>query len=268
MKDTHREDISKDKGPNWKSRPTGRTEDTGSGESPLESTNFSKERDSHGFPLSCLPEGVDQEVFQQLPVDIQAEILTGQSREKIQLKGSLSPQHVSRGILSFFPVKKLQDSPLNRRDSLSSNKQILSVSPCEPGTSDSANSNSSYLSNQRDYSFYLDSQLKDEKMSQVSPGFYASNTNTAVTAFHSTLNLQSEQLSSPNCTTDHHTQPRATVSHQEVPTENRKQEPTKEKITFPSDIDPDVFYELPEEVQKELLAEWKRTGSGLQSVHK
>nr|2KTF_B Chain B, DNA polymerase iota [Homo sapiens]2L0G_A Chain A, DNA polymerase iota [Homo sapiens] len=29
---------------------------------------------------------------------------------------------------------------------------------------------------------------------------------------------------------------------------------------FPSDIDPQVFYELPEAVQKELLAEWKRTG--------
>lgn len=41
----------------------------------------------------------------------------------------------------------------------------------------------------------------------------------------------------------------------------REQESPDEKITFPSDIDPEVFYELPEEVQKELLADWKRTGS-------
>nr|2L0F_B Chain B, DNA polymerase iota [Homo sapiens] len=41
-----------------------------------------------------------------------------------------------------------------------------------------------------------------------------------------------------------------------------------EKITFPSDIDPQVFYELAEAVQKELLAEWKRTGSDFHIGHK
>nr|2KHU_A Chain A, Immunoglobulin G-binding protein G, DNA polymerase iota [synthetic construct]2KHW_A Chain A, Immunoglobulin G-binding protein G, DNA polymerase iota [synthetic construct] len=45
-------------------------------------------------------------------------------------------------------------------------------------------------------------------------------------------------------------------------------EGSDEKITFPSDIDPQVFYELPEAVQKELLAEWKRTGSDFHIGHK
>ncbi|EPY82689.1 hypothetical protein CB1_000632021 [Camelus ferus] len=72
---------------------------------------------------------------------------------------------------------------------------------------------------------------------------------------------QSEQLFSKNRITDSHKQPLATVSHHEGLTENREQDSTDEKITFPSDIDPEVFYELPEEVQKELLADWKRTGS-------
>lgn len=61
--------------------------------------------------------------------------------------------------------------------------------------------------------------------------------------------------------TDSHKQPVATVSRHEGLKENREQESPDEKITFPSDIDPEVFYELPEEVQKELLADWKRTGS-------
>ncbi|XP_029778219.1 DNA polymerase iota isoform X3 [Suricata suricatta] len=83
-----------------------------------------------------------------------------------------------------------------------------------------------------------------------------------------TEDLKSEQLFSTNRTTDSHKEPIATVSHDKGLTENREQDSTDEKITFPSDIDPEVFYELPEEVQKELLAHWKRTGSDFHTVQK
>ncbi|XP_014636912.1 PREDICTED: DNA polymerase iota isoform X2 [Ceratotherium simum simum] len=263
MKDTHMEDFSKDKETNWDFLPTGRIESTRTGESPLDNTNFSEEKDSNEFPLCSLPEGIDQEVFKQLPVDIQEEILSGKSGEKVQGKGSLScPLHASRGVLSFFSTKQIQDSPLHPRDHLSKSKQMSSVSPCEPGTSGLNSSSSSYLSSQKDYSHYLDSRLKDERMSQgpkESKGFHFSNTNPTVSVFHSFPNLQSEQLFFKNRTTDSHKQPTATVSRHEGLTENREQDSTDEKITFPSDVDPEVFYELPEEVQKELLADWKRT---------
>ncbi|KAB1256193.1 DNA polymerase iota [Camelus dromedarius] len=265
MKDTHMEDFSKDKETNWDFLPTGRIESTRTGESPPDTTKFSREKDSNEFPLLSLPEGIDQEVFKQLPVDIQEEILSGKSKEKVQGKGSSScPLHASRGILSFFSTKQMQDGSLNPRERLSNSKQISSVSPCEPGTSGVSSSSSSYLSSPKDYSHYLDSSLKDERMSQgpkESQGFHFSNTNPAVSVFHSFPNLQSEQLFSKNRITDSHKQPLATVSHHEGLTENREQDSTDEKITFPSDIDPEVFYELPEEVQKELLADWKRTGS-------
>ncbi|XP_023988059.1 DNA polymerase iota isoform X9 [Physeter macrocephalus] len=272
MKDTHMEDFSKDKETNWDFLPTGRIESTRTGESPPDTTSFSKEKDSNEFPLSSLPEGIDQEVFKQLPVEIQEEILSGKSREKVQGKGSLScPLHASRGVLSFFSTKQMQDGSLKTRDHLSNTKQISSVSPCEPGTSGLNSSSSSYVSNQKDYSHYMDSSLKDELMSQgpkESQGFHFSKTDPAVSVFHSFPNLKSEQLFSKNFTTDNHKQPMATVFIHEGLTENREQDSTEEKITFPSDVDPEVFYELPEEVQKELLAGWKRTGSDFHTVHK
>ncbi|XP_065745691.1 DNA polymerase iota isoform X7 [Phocoena phocoena] len=272
MKDIHMEDFSKDKETNWDFLPTGRIESTRTGESPPDATSFSKEKDSNEFPLSSLPAGIDQEVFKQLPVDIQEEILSGKSREKVQGKGSLScPLHASRGVLSFFSTKQMQDGSLNPRDHLSNTKQISSVSPCAPGTSGLNSSSSSYVSSQKDYSHYIDSNLKDELMSQgpkESQGFHFSKTDPAVSVFHSFPNVQSEQLFSKNCTTDSHKQPMATVFIHEGLTENREQDSTEEKITFPSDIDPEVFYELPEEVQKELLADWKRTGSDFHTVHK
>nr|2KWU_A Chain A, DNA polymerase iota [Mus musculus] len=42
----------------------------------------------------------------------------------------------------------------------------------------------------------------------------------------------------------------------------------EEKLPFPPDIDPQVFYELPEEVQKELMAEWERAGAARPSAHR
>nr|KAF6423415.1 DNA polymerase iota [Rousettus aegyptiacus] len=272
MKDTHMEDLSKDKETNWDFLPTGRIESTRTGESPLDTLSFFKEEDSDEFPLSSLPEGIDQEVFKQLPVDIQEEILSGKCIEKVQGKGSLNcPLHASRGVLSFFSTKQMQNNPLNSRDHLSNSKQIPSVSPCEPGTSGLNNSSSSYLSSQKDYSHYLDSSLKDERMSQGpkgSQGFHFSNTNPSVSIFHSFPNLQSEQLFSKKHTTDSHKQPIATVSHHEGLPGNGEQDSTDEKIILPSDVDPEIFYELPEEVQKELLADWKRAGSDFHIVHK
>ncbi|XP_065788832.1 DNA polymerase iota isoform X6 [Muntiacus reevesi] len=88
------------------------------------------------------------------------------------------------------------------------------------------------------------------------------------TTSHSGKRSFSEQLFSKDRTTDSHKQPVPTVSRHEGLKENREQESPNEKITFPSDIDPEVFYELPEEVQKELLADWKRTGSDFHTVHK
>jgi len=130
----------------------------------------------------------------------------------------------------------MQDSPLNPTDHLSNSKQISSVSPCEPGTSGLNSGSSSSPSSQKDYSHYVDSRLKDERMSQgpkQSQGLHFSNTNPAVSIFHSFPNLQSERLFFKNRTTDSHKESTVTVSHHERLTENKEQDFSDEKITFP-----------------------------------
>uniref|UniRef100_A0A2K6TDK9 DNA polymerase iota n=1 Tax=Saimiri boliviensis boliviensis TaxID=39432 RepID=A0A2K6TDK9_SAIBB len=271
MKDTHMEDFPKDKETNRDFLPHGRVESTRTRESLLDTKSFSEEKDINEFSLCSLPEGVDQEVFKQLPVDIQEEILSGKSREKFQGKESVScPLHASKGVLSFFSTKQMQDTPINPKNHSSSSKQVSSVSPCEPGTSGLNRSSSSYLSSQKGYSYYLDKRLKDKQMSQgpkEPQGFHFTNSNPAVSVCHSFPNLRSEQLFSKNYATDSHKLTVATDSPEGL-TENREQGSVDEKITFPSDIDPQVFYELPEVVRKELLAEWKRTGSDFHTGHK
>lgn len=98
-----------------------------------------------------------------------------------------------------------------------------------------------------------------------SQGLHSSNMNPTVSVLHSFPHLQSEQCFSTQHAAGSHKQT-ATTSHQGL--ENREQDLVDEKLTFPPDIDPQVFYELPEEVQKELMAEWKRAGAELPSVHK
>ncbi|XP_051019527.1 DNA polymerase iota isoform X2 [Acomys russatus] len=269
VKDTHTEDFYKEKEANCDCLPSRRIENN-TGECPLDATSSSKEKDPSDFPFQSLPEGVDQDVFKQLPADIQEEILSGKSRENLQGKGSLScPLHASRGVLSFFSTKQTQGSSISPKATMFTSREVSAVSPCEPGTSGVGTSSSSPPLCGKDCSHYIDNRLKDKRMGQGprdSQGPHFSNTNPAVSVFHSFPNLQSEQLFSKHRSTDSHKQT-ATTSQQGL-VENREQDPAEEKVTLPADIDPQVFYELPEEVQKELLAEWKRGGAGFHSVPK
>ncbi|XP_041495190.1 DNA polymerase iota isoform X2 [Microtus oregoni] len=270
VKDTHNDDVYKEKEANWERLPSRRIESSRAGKSPSDAPCVSKDRDTSDFPLPALPEGVDHEVFKQLPADIQEEILSVKSGENLQEKGSLScALHASRGVLSFFSSKQMQAASLSPRDTMFTGKQVSAVSPCEPGTSGLSTS-TSHPPCGKDCSYYIDNRLKDERMSQgprESQGFHFSNTNPTVSVFHSFPNLQSEQLFSKHCPADSPRQTVATTSHQGLG-ENREQDSADDRMSFPPDIDPQVFYELPEEVQRELMEEWKTAGANFQSVHK
>ncbi|KAH0512558.1 DNA polymerase iota [Microtus ochrogaster] len=136
VKDTHNDDVYKEKEANWERLPSRRIESSRAGKSPSDAPCVSKDRDTSDFPLPALPEGVDHEVFKQLPADIQEEILSVKSGENLQEKGSLScALHASRGVLSFFSSKQMQAASLSPRDTMFTGKQVSAVSPCEPGTS-------------------------------------------------------------------------------------------------------------------------------------
>ncbi|XP_012370276.1 DNA polymerase iota isoform X2 [Octodon degus] len=252
MKDM--EDFSKVKDAHCDVLTVGRIESIRTGVSSRDSLKFSREKNINEVLHYSLPEDVDKEVFKQLPADIQEEILSEKSKGKCQVNEKLSgPLRASRGILSFF-TKQSQGNPLNPRDNSSNCKQVSSVSPCEAGTSGS-NSSSSYLASPTAYSHYIDNGLRKSQGPKESQGLYFSSANSA---FHSFSHFQSEQLFSKTPPTDSHKEI-PTAPHQGL-TESREQDSAEEKTSFPPDIDPQVFYELPEEVQKELLAEWKTTG--------
>ncbi|KAL1776476.1 DNA polymerase iota isoform X4 [Sigmodon hispidus] len=166
-------------------------------------------------------------------------------------------------LMKLFGNMQMQADSLSPREAMIPGKQVSAVSPCEPGTSGLGTSGSSHPSYGKDCSYYIDNQLKDERTSQgprESQGFHFSYANPAVSVFHSFPNLQSEQLFSKHRTADSHKQTVDTTSHQGL-VENKEQDSADEKLTFPSDIDRQVFYELPEEVQMELMAEWKAAGT-------
>ncbi|XP_007519299.2 DNA polymerase iota isoform X2 [Erinaceus europaeus] len=257
-----REDFSMDNERSKDFLPAERTKSPRIGKSPSDTIVVAKERDINELPLCSLPEGVDQEVFKQLPVDIQEEILSEKSREKAPGKGSSScSSQASRGILSFFSIKQMQGTPSHSKDHLNSNKEMASASFCEPGTSGLNSSNYSCLSNQKDSSYYSDSRVKDEQTNEGTnepQGSHVSNTNPTASSYHSFPGLQSREPLSKNHSTETHKQ--AIVSHHEGLTGIREPDSDNEKIIFPPNTDPEVFYELPEEVQRELITDWKRTG--------
>ncbi|KAM6219584.1 DNA polymerase iota [Rhynchocyon petersi] len=264
IKDTPKEDFSEDRETNHGFLPSGRRGSTRTGESPQDSAHFSEEKDTKELSFPSLPKGIDREVFKQLPVDIQEEILSGKSGEKCQRKGSLRcPLHGSRGVLPFFSTKQVKDTSSDPSDHLTSSNQASSFSHSEPGTSGLNSSHCSSLCSPKDCEHKHMSQGSNK-----SQGFHSSDAHPAVSVLHPFPNLQSEQRISTNHTTDTHKEPRTTTSHHEGFIESREQSSAEERMTFPSDIDPEVFYELPEEVQKELLADWKRTGSYFPLEHK
>ncbi|XP_038599785.1 DNA polymerase iota isoform X1 [Tachyglossus aculeatus] len=272
IKDTHLEDLSQDKDVSWDFLPTGRIESTKTGESPLDPTNYPKEKE---FSLQSLPAGIDHEVFSQLPLDIQEELISGKPGEKLHGKRTPSyPLRASKGVLSFFPQKDRQDHDSNPREqnptSAASSKHSDSLATNEPGTSGLSRPGSAYLFNLKDPSSYLESVSRDGGVSQCPKepqAFHLSDTSPAVSNVHSVPDLQSRQLFSTEQMAADQKWPTGTLSQHQGAVKNQKQDSAEEEITFPSDIDPTVFFELPKEVQNELLAEWKRAESSFQIEH-
>ncbi|XP_036349503.2 DNA polymerase iota isoform X2 [Ochotona princeps] len=262
-KDIHMEDFSKGKKTKWTFLPSGRLASARTGECPLDSIDVPKEKGASAVPLCSLPEGLDQEVFKQLPRDIQEEILSGKPTENFQGKESLSsPLRKPRGILSYFSTKQMQDGPLKSEDHLSRSRGVSLLSAGEPGTSDFDSRGSSSLSSQKDH--HLDVRLNDEQTgpgSEKSQGLLFSNTNSSLAVFPPSPDLPSEQAFPQGHATQSRRQTTPAAPRDEELTENREPETADQSICFPSDVDPQVFHELPEELQAELLAAWKGAGS-------
>ncbi|XP_050800633.1 DNA polymerase iota isoform X4 [Gopherus flavomarginatus] len=232
--------------------PDGRIRNTGTRESSLETKSCAEEPGIPVCPIHLFPAGIDQEVFSQLPEDIKEEIISDTSGQRIHTKHVLSqPLPFSKGALPFFAQEEMHTTPDSRRadhsiSSLICSEHFQSTSELETAMIHRPNPNCS-LSLQDPHE-YPESALIDNCMEQVPKESLNFNSTDSIV-----LNLQSQHFLQPH-SSDRQEQPIGAAFQDKGP---REQASGEGRIVFPPTVDPDIFSELPAEMQKELLAEWK-----------
>uniref|UniRef100_A0A8C3XHQ8 DNA polymerase iota n=1 Tax=Chelydra serpentina TaxID=8475 RepID=A0A8C3XHQ8_CHESE len=233
--------------------PDGRIRNTRTRESSLETKSCTEEPGIPVCPLHLLPADIDQEVFSQLPEDIKGEIISGRTGERIHTNNVLSPPlPFSKGALPFFAQEQMHTSPNSRRadhsiSSLVCNEHFTSASELVTATVHRPNPNG--ILSLQDPPEYPESALMDDWMEQVPKESLNFNSTDSIV-----LNLQNQQHFLQPHSSDRQEQPIGTASQDKG---QREQASGEGRIVFPPKVDPNIFSELPAEMQKELLAEWK-----------
>ncbi|CAM4569880.1 unnamed protein product [Caretta caretta] len=233
--------------------PDGRIRNIRTRESSLETKSCTEEPEIPVCLLHLLPAGIDQEVFSQLPEDIKGEIISDKTGERIHTQNVLSqPLPFSKGALPFFAQEQMHTTPNSRRadhsvSSLVCSEHFQPTSEVETAMVHRPNPNC--ILSLQDPPEYPESALMDDCMEQVpKESLNFNNTDSIV------LNLQSQQHFLQPHSSDTQEQPIGAASQAEG---QREQASGVGRIVFPPNVDPNIFSELPAEMQKELLAEWK-----------
>nr|XP_048705785.1 DNA polymerase iota isoform X2 [Caretta caretta] len=233
--------------------PDGRIRNIRTRESSLETKSCTEEPEIPVCLLHLLPAGIDQEVFSQLPEDIKGEIISDKTGERIHTQNVLSqPLPFSKGALPFFAQEQMHTTPNSRRadhsvSSLVCSEHFQPTSEVETAMVHRPNPNC--ILSLQDPPEYPESALMDDCMEQVpKESLNFNNTDSIV------LNLQSQQHFLQPHSSDTQEQPIGAASQDEG---QREQASGVGRIVFPPNVDPNIFSELPAEMQKELLAEWK-----------
>ncbi|XP_074850445.1 DNA polymerase iota isoform X2 [Carettochelys insculpta] len=233
--------------------PAGRIRSTRTRESSLETKSSTEETGKNVCPFQLLPAGIDQEVFSQLPEDIKGEIISGKTGERILTNNVLNrvlpfPQ----GALPFFAQEQMNSPSNSRRADHSISSWVCSedfTPHSKMVTSVVHRPNPNSILNPQDPPEYPESALMDDCMKQVpEEALNFSSTNSIIP------NLWSQQHFLQLHSSDSQEQPSGTASQDKS---HEEQVSGEGRIVFPSNVDPDIFSELPSEMQKELLAEWK-----------
>uniref|UniRef100_A0A8C8SKB3 DNA polymerase iota n=1 Tax=Pelusios castaneus TaxID=367368 RepID=A0A8C8SKB3_9SAUR len=232
--------------------PGGRIRSTKTRESSLKTKSCTEETGIHVCPPHLLPAGIDQEVFSQLPEDIKREIISNKTEERIRTNSGLrQPLPSSKGAVPFFPQEQMHgtcpDSIQADHSSLVRSAHFTSAS--DLGTAMVYNPDPSCILSPQDPPDYPQNALMDDCVEQVPKESLNFNSTDSVV-----LNLQSQQHFLQPHGSDRNEQFSGTASQDKG---LRQQESEEGRVVFPPDVDPSTFSELPAEVQKELLAEWK-----------
>ncbi|XP_006269716.1 DNA polymerase iota isoform X1 [Alligator mississippiensis] len=239
------ESVPQDQAHCCSSAPAERTESTTDGKPSLETKSSTEETRIPEYPLHLLPAGLDQEVFSQLPVDIKEEIISGSSRAKIHTENILDPPLlVSTQAPPYFAQEKMQNTfpnfhKVDHSISFSAHTEFF-TSTIEPVTAMVQRSTPGCTP--------ANSLMDDCIEQEPTESLHFKQKDSVVSS------LQNQQPFLQPHYSGAQEQALEKVSQAEG---SRGQESHEAKIVFPVNVDPKTFFELPTEVQKELLAEWK-----------
>ncbi|XP_018100076.1 DNA polymerase iota isoform X2 [Xenopus laevis] len=196
--------------------------------------------DAHSASES-LPEGIDLEVFSQLPEEIKQEIIEGQrSAAEAELRSAPKSQATPpKGILHFFSRAKAADLP-SQHDKQSQTSSIKPLASIEAPQVPSINS---YFFTKGKADFTPTG--RDDSLRGPRPESHP---------FSSCYDIDPHTKAEPmdSCSST------STFSVQSADVEFTGAGDEQEKVPFPHSVDVNVFSQLPEEVRRELIAEWKQ----------
>uniref|UniRef100_A0A8D0HK86 DNA polymerase iota n=1 Tax=Sphenodon punctatus TaxID=8508 RepID=A0A8D0HK86_SPHPU len=217
-------------------------------ESSLESQGCAQQPGIHDFPLHLLPAGIDQDIFIQLPRDIKEEIIFGKTRDRTPADEVLSQPFPSSG----------------RALSISTQQQTSNSSPYSRGV----NQNVRSVTFSKHFTVDATSSLRGDVQESTSscilqePLNYSENVLMSDSVGEAPMDVESTDPTVSNLQTQHFAEAHV-VEKQKQPLGAPFQDEELGDATFifPPNVDPKTFSELPTEVQKELLAEWKNRES-------
>ncbi|XP_043931098.1 DNA polymerase iota isoform X2 [Protopterus annectens] len=218
------------------------------------------------FPFHNLPSGIDLQVFTQLPVDIQWEIITGAGGIKAPFPSvskptaPCSPKHsnpsspVSKTKVSFFAQKLLEN-----KGALCA-KDDLKPRSMSPGKSSTYIHSQQQFQNDNVVAHPCPSEHEDPDVIILEDSTDSKVVDLCVPTCsdvkqicHDTADCLVTQANKSNtyyCSKD--------TSRNESLLAPTVQSPSKSVANFPPDVDLSVFSELPVDLQTELLCEWKQ----------
>lgn len=224
----------------------------------LNPSSTNEVEDLQALPQQSLPEGVDHDVFSQLPEDIKKEILSS-SRGRVACTSNVlsRPSSSSKGIGSFFAPKKVVAPTTIKKDNCSVNSLLVA----EHNQSTLPNASLLSTSEKQIVTFVADALNSVRRHEHAAQGDSSKQEATEQPAY-SPPSDHPVDLPPDSEIKNIFQQPQSSsdlVSFMDISCHDEQLvEPGETDASLPSGVDPMVFKELPHSVQQELMAEWSQ----------
>ncbi|KAM4808371.1 DNA polymerase iota [Rhinophrynus dorsalis] len=192
-------------------------------------------KDTDNTQSASLLENIDMDVFNQLPEDIRKEILSSPGVKRVHRSSQSSLPLAPKGILNFFTKVKVGPPAANHRDEDNSLPE---------------KSTRTSLTNHLDDVNILQSTVTNNKHTESTVSKPEKSAGSATSLAHTS--------SDNTCNRDTSLQSDDTVVDHESAMDCNESQAREVEVSFPKSVDVNVFAELPVDLQKELMTEWKQ----------